>query len=123
VVAVDPSGSFRSAVRRWLPKGRRSSTRCRASTARPRRSAPARVVKNALRLTLMSTTVEQARDRRRMLDLYVLGAQLPDADRLKKHRRLVARDRDPCRHLSDERTHRAASVTIVLLCPDCNQPA
>jgi len=77
VVAIDPSASFRSAVRRWLPKGRRSSTRCCASTTRPRRSAPPGASRKPLRLTLRSTTVEQARDRRRMLDLYVLGAHLP----------------------------------------------
>lgn len=41
-------------------------------------------IKEQLRLTLMAPTVAVARDRRRMFDLYVLGAQLPEANRLRK---------------------------------------
>ncbi|WP_372446644.1 transposase [Nocardioides faecalis] len=41
-------------------------------------------IKEQLRLTLRSTTIAQARYLRRVFDLYVLAAQLPEADRLKK---------------------------------------
>lgn len=141
VVAIDPSASFRSAVRRWLPKARVSvdhfhlvklgndmltTVRRRVSwdrhDRRGRKADPAWAhrllllrgyntlsdagkakldkvlraddptqeigaawgIKEQLRLTLMAPTLAIARDRRRMFDLYVLGAQLPEADRLKK---------------------------------------
>lgn len=141
VVAIDPSASFRSAVRRWLPKARVSvdhfhlvklgndmltTVRRRVSwdrhDRRGRKADPAWAhrllllrgyntlseagkakldkvlraddptqeigaawgIKEQLRLTLMAPTVAVARDRRRMFDLYVLGAQLPEANRLKK---------------------------------------
>ena len=141
VVAIDPSASFRSAVRRWLPKARvavdhfhlvklgndmltvvRRRVAWDRHERRGRKSDPAwahrllllrgydtlseagkarldkvlRVddpteeigaawgIKEALRLMLMSPTLVVASDRRRMFDLYVLGARLPEADRLKK---------------------------------------
>jgi transposase len=141
VVAIDPSASFRSAVRRWLPKARVSvdhfhlvklgndmltAVRRRVSWDRHERrgrkadpawahrllllrgyntlSEAAKVkldqvlrtddpteeigaawgIKEQLRLTLMSTTLGQARERKQAFDLYVAGAQLPEATRLKK---------------------------------------
>jgi transposase len=141
VVAIDPSASFRSAVRRWLSKARVSvdhfhlvklgndmltGVRRRVSwdrhDRRGRKADPAWAhrllllrgyntlseagkakldkvlhaddptqeigaawgIKEQLRLTLMAPAVAIARDRRRMFDLYVLGAQLPEANRLMK---------------------------------------
>lgn len=141
VVAIDPSASFRSAVRRWLPKARvavdhfhlvklgndmltgvrrrvswdRHDRRGRKAdlawahrllllrgydTLSPRGKAKLNQVlrtddptdeiaaawgiKEQLRLTLMATTLTQARERKATFDQYVAWAKLPEADRLKK---------------------------------------
>lgn len=142
VVAIDPSASFRSAVRRWLPKARvavdhfhlvklgndmLTTVRRRVSwdrhDRRGRKTDPAWAhrllllrgyntlseagkaklekvlrtddpteeigaawgIKEALRLVLMAPTVAVARQRKvELFDPCVTGAQLPEADRLKK---------------------------------------
>lgn len=141
VVAIDPSASFRSAVRRWLPKARvavdhfhlvklgndmLTTVRRRVSWDRHDRRgrkndlawahrllllrgyntlsergktklnqvlriddptdeiSAAWGIKEALRLTLMATDPDTARERKARFDQYVAWAKLPEADRLKK---------------------------------------
>lgn len=141
VVAIDPSASFRSAVRRWLPKARvavdhfhlvklgndmLTTVRRRVSWDRHDRRgrkndlawahrllllrgyntlsergktklnqvlriddptdeiSAAWGIKEALRLTLMATDLDTARERKARFDQYVAWAKLPEADRLKK---------------------------------------
>ena len=136
-----PSASFRSAVRRWLPKARvavdhfhlvklgndmltgmrrrvswdRHDRRGRksdfawahrllllrgyntlSSRGREKLNQVLRTddptdeigaawgIKEQLRLTLMSTTLTQARERKATFDQYIAAARLPEADRLKK---------------------------------------
>lgn len=141
VVAIDPSASFRSAVRRWLPKARvavdhfhlvklgndmLTGVRRRVSWNRHDRRgrkndlawahrllllrgyntlsergkiklnqvlrtddptdeiSAAWGIKEALRLTLMATDLDTARERKARFDQYVAWAKMPEADRLKR---------------------------------------